>query len=78
LSNPHCVAVRRPKALQPARKGDPVGCVLRMEGVTMAEQSRYDGIGGVNALSIVVDRFSDQIVKNPKLNLNPALKEWNE
>lgn len=44
----------------------------------MAEQSLYDRIGGVNALSMVVDRFSDEIVKNPKLNVNPALKEWNE
>lgn len=44
----------------------------------MAEQSLYDRIGGVNALSMVVDRFSDAIVKNPKLKVNPALKEWNE
>lgn len=44
----------------------------------MAEQSLYDRIGGVNALSMVVDRFSDEIVKNPKLNVNPKLKEWNE
>jgi hemoglobin len=27
---------------------------------------------------MVVDRFSDEIVKNPKLNENPALKHWNE
>ena len=27
---------------------------------------------------MVVDRFSDQIVTNPKLNVNPALKEYNE
>jgi hemoglobin len=44
----------------------------------MAKQSLYDRIGGVNALSMVVDRFSDEIVRNPKLNVNPALKEWNE
>jgi hemoglobin len=44
----------------------------------MAEQSLYDRIGGVNAISMVVDRFSDEIVKNPKLNVNPALKEWNQ
>ena len=43
----------------------------------MAE-SLYERIGGVNALSMVVDRFSDAIVKNPELNVNPALKEWNE
>jgi hemoglobin len=43
----------------------------------MTEQSLYERIGGVNAIAMVVDRFSDQIVKNPKLNVNPALKEWN-
>jgi hemoglobin len=43
----------------------------------MAEQSLYERIGGVNAIAMVVDRFSDQIVENPKLNVNPALKEWN-
>ena len=26
---------------------------------------------------MVVDRFNDEIVKNPKLNVNPALKKWN-
>ncbi len=44
----------------------------------MAEQSLYERLGGVNAIAMVVDRFSDQIVKNPKLNANPALKAWNE
>jgi hemoglobin len=47
-------------------------------GVTMTEQSLYERLGGVNAIAMVVDRFSDQIVKNPRLNVNPALKEWNE
>ena len=27
---------------------------------------------------MVVDRFSDEIVKNPKLNVNPQLTEWNQ
>ncbi len=44
----------------------------------MTEHSLYDRLGGVNAISMVVDRFSDEIVKNPKLNVNPALKLWNE
>ena len=44
----------------------------------MAEQSLYERIGSVNAIAMVVDRFSDEIVKNPKLNVNPALREWNE
>ena len=44
----------------------------------MTAQSLYERIGGVNAISMVVDRFSDEVVKNPKLNVNPALKEWNQ
>ena len=44
----------------------------------MAEQSLYDRLGGVNAIAMVVDRFSDAIVRNPKLNANPALRAWNE
>jgi hemoglobin len=43
----------------------------------MIEKSLYERIGGVNAIAMVVDRFSDEIVKNPKLNVNPHLKEWN-
>jgi hemoglobin len=41
----------------------------------MTGQSLYERLGGVKAIAMVVDRFSDQIVKNPKLNVNPALKE---
>ncbi len=44
----------------------------------MTAQTLYERLGGVNAIAMVVDRFSDQIVKNPKLNVNPALKEWNK
>lgn len=44
----------------------------------MAEQSLYERLGGVNAIAMVVDRFSDTIIDNPKLNVNPALKEWNQ
>jgi hemoglobin len=46
------------------------------EGVS--EQSLYDRVGGIFAISAVVDRFSDAIITNPKLNVNPALKAWNE
>jgi hemoglobin len=44
----------------------------------MSTQSLYDRLGGVNAISMVVDRFSDAIIENPKLQQNPALREWNE
>lgn len=40
-------------------------------------ESLYERIGGVNAITSVVDRFSDQVIKNPKLNVNPTLREWN-
>ena len=46
------------------------------EGVS--EQSLYDRVGGIFAISAVVNRFSDAIIVNPKLNINPALKAWNE
>jgi hemoglobin len=35
-------------------------------------------LGGVNAITQVVDRFSDDIIKNPKLNVNPQLAKWNQ
>ena len=43
----------------------------------MGDKSLYERLGGVNAIAMVVDRFSDEIVKNAKLNVNPALHEWN-
>jgi hemoglobin len=42
------------------------------------ELSLYDRVGGIFAISAVVNRFSDAIIINPKLNENPALKAWNE
>jgi hemoglobin len=43
----------------------------------MTEQSLYERLGGVYAIAAVVDRFSDQLLKNPKIvNANPQLKEW--
>jgi hemoglobin len=43
----------------------------------MTGPSLYERLGGVNAIATVVDRFSDQIVANPELNRNPALRAWN-
>ena len=43
-----------------------------------AEPSLYERVGGIFAISAVVDRFSDAIITNPKLNENPALKAWNQ
>ena len=42
------------------------------------EPSLYERVGGIFAIAAVVNRFSDEIIKNPKLNVNPALKAWNE
>jgi len=42
-------------------------------GVTMPERTLYERLGGVDAIALVVDRFSDQIVTNPKLNVNPVI-----
>jgi hemoglobin len=42
------------------------------------EPSLYERIGGIFAIAAVVDRFSDEIIVNPKLNENPALKAWND
>lgn len=43
----------------------------------MTEQSLYERLGGAYAIAAVVDRFSDQLLKNPKIvNANPQLKEW--
>jgi hemoglobin len=42
-----------------------------------SEKSLYERIGGAYAIAAVVDRFSDQLLKNPKIvNANPELKEW--
>jgi hypothetical protein len=54
-------------------------------GHERADEGRNGGRGepvrtdrGVNAIALVVDRLSDEVVKNPKLNVNPPLREWNE
>ena len=45
---------------------------------TPAEPSLYDRLGGYFGIAAVVNRFSDEIIKNPILNKNPALKAWNK
>ena len=45
---------------------------------TSAEGSLYDRLGGYFGIALVVNRFSDQILKNPTLKKNPALKAWNK
>lgn len=45
---------------------------------TPTEASLYDRVGGIFAIAAVVNRFSDEIITNPKLTVNPELKAWNE
>ncbi len=49
-----------------------------MTDVSVPEQSLYERVGGIYAIAGVVERFSNEILLNPKLNQNPALKAWNE
>ena len=49
----------------------------RTPRTTPGEPSLYDRLGGYFAIAAVVDRFSDKIIKNPKLNKNPTLRKWN-
>jgi hemoglobin len=45
----------------------------------MTESSLYDRLGGVFAISAVVDHYSDAVVQNPVVGQrseNPALREW--
>jgi len=42
------------------------------------EPSLYDRLGGYFGIALVVNRFSDEIIRNPILNKNPALKAWNK
>ena len=37
----------------------------------MEQQSLYERLGGVNAITMVVNRFSGAIIENPKLQENP-------
>ena len=43
----------------------------------MNEQSLYERLGGDFAIAAVVDHFSDQLFKNPKIvTAHPQLNEW--
>ena len=45
----------------------------------MAEPTLYERLGGVYAISAVVDYFSDQLVERRTIGeSNPFIKEWTE
>ena len=44
-----------------------------------SDKSLYDRLGGIFAIALVVDHFSDAVVKNPivgQKSKNPQLREW--
>jgi len=46
---------------------------------TKPEKSLYERLGGIFAIALVVDHFSDAVVKNPivgQQSKNPQLREW--
>jgi len=61
-----------------ARLAAPGEAASPSTGTTTPEPSLYERLGGIFAIAAVVDRFSDAIIVNPKLNKNPALKAWNQ
>jgi hemoglobin len=58
-----------------------LGLFPRSVGASGAPQaapgSLYDRLGGYFGIALVVNRFSNKIIRNPRLNRNPALREWN-
>ena len=43
----------------------------------MPEPTLYERLGGIYAIAAVVDHFSDQLLKNPKIvNASSELKQW--
>ncbi len=49
------------------------------QSAAQTEKSLYERLGGVFAISAVVDHFSDALIKNPivgKNSKNPALRNW--
>ena len=55
------------------------GAAYALSKESAPEKSLYERLGGVFAISAVVDHFSDAIVKNPivgQKSKNPQLREW--
>lgn len=43
----------------------------------MSESSLYERLGGVYAISAVVEHFSHQLVQKHTIESNPRISEWN-
>src|SRR5512143_3601008 len=71
-----CVPARRLRRQATGRPPSDLAAAIQ-GGQDMTETSLYERLGGDFAIAAVVDRFSDQLLKNPKIvNANPQLKEW--
>ena len=56
-----------------------VAFIVPLQAATEIEKSLYERLGGVFAIAMVVDHFSDAVVQNPivgKTSKNPALRKW--
>jgi len=56
-----------------------VALTLPLQAAPETEKSLYERLGGVFAIAMVVDHFSDAVVQNPivgKGSKNPALRKW--
>ena len=56
-----------------------VALTLPLQAAPETEKSLYERLGGVFAIAMVVDHFSDAVVQNPivgKDSKNPALRKW--
>jgi len=63
---------QQPKPDAPAPKPD-------TQAQTKSDKSLYERLGGIFAIALVVDHFSDAVVKNPivgQKSKNPQLREW--
>jgi hemoglobin len=50
-----------------------------LQAAPQAEKGLYERLGGVFAIAMVIDHFSDAVVRNPivgKASKNPTLKAW--
>ena len=64
--------------LEPAR-ADEAGAAADQQSGSSAADSLYSRLGGIFAISALVDHFSDEIIRDPvagSRSANPALRRW--
>ena len=53
--------------------------IMPLQAAADNDKSLYERLGGVFAIAMVIDHFSDAVVQNPivgKTSKNPALRKW--